>query len=123
VPIDIAALIEKGDASAFRRILPKAGQLGSTPANRILLPGSGSARKEIANYVGMLGSDLAVLQSHALTPEILDNLLNFDTEEFFRDRSAAIVAAVDRLSDRLAGWSRTDRPSISYLLQRAEAED
>jgi hypothetical protein len=125
-PVDVAALIEKGDAAVFRRILPKADPLGSSPANRILLPGPGSARKEITDYaeiLDFLGNESAILPSHALTSEVMRDLLARDTEGFVRGRGAVIESAVDRLSERLAAWSRSDRPSISYLLEQAEAKD
>lgn len=131
-PIDVAALIEKDDVSAFRRILPTDNKLGSSPANRILLPGSGSARKELANFAfmevvkGILGTkeekDSAVLRSHGLTPAAMTALESRDTERFIQERGAIIEEAVNHLGERLAAWSRTDRPSISYLLQQVGAE-
>jgi len=130
--IDVAALIEKDDVSAFRRILPTDAKLGSSPANRILLPGSGSARKELVEFVNLVDLvedadeqvDLygTVLVSHALTPAALAALINRDVEGFVQTRTAIIERSVHDLGDRLAAWTRTDRPSISYLLQQVGAE-
>ena len=123
LPIDVAALIEKDDVSAFRRILPTDDKLGSSPANRILLPGTGSARKEIADYAEERGADSPVLRSHALSPAAVAALVERETEAFIADRAGMIEQAVNLLGDRLAGWSRTDRPSIAYLLEKAGAGD
>jgi hypothetical protein len=120
-PIDIAALIEKNDVSAFRRVLPTDDRLGSSPANRILLPGSGSARKELIEYAETHGPDSEVLRSHALRPYMIPSLVDRDTQ-LIRQREGIITDAVEHLGDRLAAWSRTDRPSISYLLQQVGAE-
>jgi uncharacterized protein DUF262 len=122
-PIDVAALIEKDDVAAFRRILPTEDRPGSSPANRILLPGSGSARKDLVDYAQEHGIDSPVLGSHALTPAAMTALIGRDTDEFVRERTATIREAVNLLGERLAAWSRTDRPSISYLLQKVGAED
>jgi hypothetical protein len=118
----VATLIEKSDAAAFRRILPTDVRAGSSPANRVLLPGSGSARKEIAEYAERSGFD-AVLMSHAFTKNALTALMKRDTEGFVEERSDFLEEAVDRLADRLAAWSQSDRPSIAHLLQQAGAED
>jgi len=120
--IDIGGLIERDDVAAFRRIIPTDDRAGSSPANRVLLPGSGSARKELANYAEKHGADSVVLRSHALSPAAVDALLKRDTEELVRERTRTIEEAVNRLGERLAAWARTDRPSISYLLQQVGAE-
>jgi hypothetical protein len=44
-------------------------------------------------------------------------------ERFLSERKATIEEAVNRLGERLAAWERTDRPSISYLLEQVGAED
>lgn len=131
-PIDVAALIETSDVAAFRRILPTDERLGSSPANRILLPGSGSARKEIAVYAfrerlhalseEWEADDSTVLRSHGLTPAAMTALESRDTERFIQERGVVIEDAVDDLGERLAAWSRSDRPSIPYLLQQVGAE-
>lgn len=65
--------------------------------------------------------DSAVLRSHALTTAAVA-LSKRDTQAFVRERTQAIEETVNCLSERLAAWSRTDRPSISYLLQQVGAE-
>jgi Protein of unknown function DUF262 len=121
-PIDVAALIEEAGVAAFRRIVPTEDKLGSSPANRILLQGSGSARKELMDFLGSREASWATLRSHAMTPAAVKALIERDAEGLIEERATAIEDAVNRLGERLAAWSRTDRPSISYLLQQAEAE-
>ncbi len=123
LPIDVAALIEKHDVAAFRRLLPTEDRLGSSPGNRIFLPGSGAARKEVAEYSEKHGNDSVVLRSHALTPAAVAALLERNTEGLVTERKRLIEEAVNCLGERLAAWARTDRPSISYLLQQVGAED
>ena len=130
LPVDVAALIERDGVAAFRRILPTEDRSGNSPANRILLPGSGSARKELAAFTwrAVLSEleeeeldDSAVLRSHAFTPPAVKAFMNRDTQAFVRERTKTIEEAVNSLGERLAAWSRTDRPSISYLLQQVGA--
>jgi hypothetical protein len=131
-PVDVAALIEENDVAAFRRILPTQDRLGSSPANRILLPGSGSARKEILDHnlvMTFLAAEeeeeesySAFLRSHGLTPAAVAALQERDTGRLVSERTRTIEDAVNLLGERLAAWSRTDRPSISYVLQQAGNE-
>lgn len=66
-------------------------------------------------------SRLALLGLASLRPPIDPVILAEGTEEdFLRDRQMRIEEAVNLLGERLAEWSRTDRPSISYLLHEAE---
>jgi hypothetical protein len=119
-PIDIVGLIEQRDVAAFRRILP--GEDGRGPENRVLLPGTGSARHELIDHVRRAGNESAALRSHAISPTAAEALLMGDASSFLLERKRKVEEAVERLGERLAAWSRTDRPSISYLLQQAEAE-
>jgi hypothetical protein len=119
-PIDVAGLIEQDDVAAFRRIFPS--EDGRGPENRVLLPGSGSARQDLVHYVAREGSESAVLRSHAISPWAADALLAENVESFLQDRERLIQEAVERLGERLAAWSKNDRPSISYLLHQTEAE-
>lgn len=121
--MDVAALIEVHDVAAFRRILPTEDELGRTPANRILLPGSGAARKDLLQHVRDSGTAGEVLQSHAISASGLAALESGDAAGFLRYRKAEIEAAAIRMADRLAAWAKSDRPSISYLLQQTEAEE
>ena len=121
-PIDVAALIEKHGVAAFRWIFPGREGLSGGPANRLLLAGSGTARKELAESCRLHGWESAVLLSHAISPEAADALLEGGAEAFLKQRKAAVEDAVNRLGERLAAWSRNDRPSIRYLLDQAELE-
>jgi hypothetical protein len=127
-PIDVAELIEQRGVSAFRRIFTGREGLSQGPANRILLAGSGAARKEIAGFALSQtfcedpSLDSPVLLSHAISPRAADALARGDAEGFLNERKAAVENAVNRLGERLAAWSRNDRPSISYLLEQAETE-
>lgn len=121
--MDVAALVEAYDVAAFRRILPTEDELGRTPANRILLPGSGAARKDLLQHAREAETADEVLQSHAISPLGLAALEAGDAAGFLKYRKTEIEAAVNRMGDRLAAWARSDRPSISYLLQQAEATE
>jgi hypothetical protein len=115
-----AALIDVADVKAFRRILPPEDRLGNSPANRMLASGFGAARKELLELLGSRGFD-EVLESHAITPAAAAALVERDAEGFLRERRSRIEEAVNLLGERLAAWSRSDRPSISYLLRQVEA--
>lgn len=119
-PIDVAGLIERYDVAAFRRILP--GEDGRGPENRVLLPGSGSARQDLIQFVKREENKPVVLRSHAISHPAMDALLAGNVEAFLRERGRLIQEAVEQFGDRLAAWPSTDRPSISYLLHQAEAE-
>jgi hypothetical protein len=114
--IDIAELIEQHDVDAFRRVFPNE----ESPANRLLLPGSGSARKELVESIMENGLVSPLLLSHAISPEAAEALRRGDTGSFLERRRSRVEDAVDQLGERLAAWSRTDRPSINYLLKPAE---
>lgn len=119
-PIDVAGLIEQRDVAAFRQIFPSKD--GRGPENRVLLPGGGSARQDLVHHTKREGGESAALRSHAISPRAAEALLAGDVDSFLGERVRLIREAVERLGDRLAAWSSTDRPSISYLLHQAEAE-
>lgn len=119
-PIDVAALIEQYDVAAFRWILPGGEPHGRGPANRMLLAGSGAARRELTEFIQLHGHDSPVLLSHAISPRAADALMAGEVESFLQERKALLEVAVNRLGERLAAWSRSDRPSILYLLEQAE---
>jgi hypothetical protein len=134
-PLDIAALIEEGDADAFRLIL--SADAGSpalrSAANRILLPGTGSKRRAILRRVQAPptlfdarsegGAD-PVLASHAIPTEAVSALESDRIEEFLEARKRRMREALQGLADKLAGWSRMDRdrPSIAYLMRDTDED-
>lgn len=121
-PLDVSAQIEKQEAEAFRRVFAEDPVHGASPANRILLPGSGAARKELVAWARLHGGQSPILLSHAISPRAADALLEGDIEAFVQERALLIAEAVNLLGERLAAWSMNDRPSISYLLDEAEIE-
>jgi hypothetical protein len=117
-PIDIAELIERKDVDAFWRIFPGTGPLYQSPANRILIEGEGMgpAGRDL-RWLAVTGVlDPEFFLSHGIDPVLLMG----GTEDLLRDRQIRIERAVNLLCERLAEWSRTDRPTISYLLHQAE---
>ncbi|HST58729.1 MAG TPA: hypothetical protein VLK84_08580, partial [Longimicrobium sp.] len=118
-PVDVAALIEERDAAAFRTIIPR-NQLASSPANRILLPGSGSARKELVELANQ--NQTKVFASHAITPEAAEALSSGKPDIFLNERKSKIESAVRNLAERLAAWERGDRPSVRYILENADED-
>jgi hypothetical protein len=120
-PIDVATLIEERDAAAFRSIIPHHAGLARSPANRILLPGVGSARKELLALPDERLID--ILASHAISADAHAALLSGRPEEFLQHRKAEIERAVRDLAHRLAAWDRNDRPSLQYILRDAGEED
>lgn len=119
-PVDVPALIEYRDASAFRSIIPKHAGLGRSPANRILLPGAGTARKELLEVGQECPAN--VCSSHAISGEAQAALLSGRADEFLQHRKDALEKAVRDLSHRLAAWGRNDRPSVRYILAHAGEE-
>lgn len=117
-PLDVATLIEHSDREAFRRIISRTGlDMLSSPANRIILPGEGVARAEIIQHIesGEYGS--LVLNSHAISPLACAALLAGDLDLFLQERERDLSDATQTFTRRLASWSRSDRPSIDYLLE------
>jgi hypothetical protein len=113
-PIDVATLIENRDAAAFRSIIPSHEGLARSAANRILLPGPGSARKELLDLGEKSYREL--LASHAISAEAHAALSAGKAEEFLQHRESDLEAAVRNLAYRLAAWNRNDRPSLQYIL-------
>lgn len=118
--IDVAGLIEQHDVGAFRWIFPGGEAHGRGPANRMLLAGSGAARKDLAEFIQLHGRDTPVLLSHAISPQAADALMAGNAEGFLQERKKIVEEAVNLFGERLAAWSRSDRPSIHYLLEQAE---
>jgi hypothetical protein len=118
--IDIASLIETRGTGAFRRVFSPGDPLTQSPANRILLPGTSEARRDLAETAEQGSDTSAILGSHAITKEASEALLAGDSRSFLAARKATVETAVHNLAERLAGWSRNDRPSIEYLLEKAK---
>jgi len=126
-PIDVAELLESRGAEAFRHVVPvrpPAVLALRSPANRILLPGSGSARQAIIEYIEKEGSDNAVLRSHGISSAAARALEAGAYGDFVANRASAIMVALGDLGDRLAGWATRDRdrPSIKHLLDRSQRD-
>lgn len=121
-PVDIPALIEALNVNAFRRVLPVRGASGSSPANRLIAPGHGSAKRQLIEVAAYRGADSGILQSHGIDAEAAALLVGGQDEEFLARRKSAIEASVAALGARLAGWGLADRPSIGHILLSAGAE-
>lgn len=119
-PIEVANLIEQKGVDAFRRIVPRGQMLGRGPANRLLLLGTGSARREIVELAVREGGESVILSSHGITGAAIQALVAGDDTAFLAHRKTTIESAVNDLSSRLAEWSKQDRPSIRYILEQAE---
>jgi hypothetical protein len=123
-PVDVAAMIEKDGADAFRLVVPVrpgALLLARSPANRTLHPGTGSLRRLLIERINSAGPEDVALASHAVSPAAARALSSGESAGFFEMRKQAMIEALERLGERLAGWSRHDhdRPSIAYLLRQA----
>jgi hypothetical protein len=124
--MDIPALIENNDLSAFRKIVSVRGAINRSPANRIFsTSGTGPAQREIKHITEQLDFGLdrsKVWPSHAISEMALAALINNQFEDFLRERKRTIEEITNSLSSKLAAWGRTDRPSIGYLIEQAGAE-
>ena len=116
-PVDVAALIEAQDVAAFRIIFPGDAPFAHSPANRILLPGTGSAKRELQELSSKIGGEMA-FASHGITSSARAALEMGDAQTFLEVRKSVINNAVREMGDRLAGWSRPDRPTIAYILKQ-----
>ncbi|NJK31594.1 MAG: DUF262 domain-containing protein [Deltaproteobacteria bacterium] len=116
-PLDVAAMIEQSDRKAFRKILGHHGDLASSPANRIILPGTGIARSELLAHIEASQYADVVLRSHAISGKGSEALLSGDYERFLALREQTLTDVTIAFARRLAGWSRPDRPSIDYILE------
>lgn len=119
--VDVAALIHERDIDAFRKIIPGEEAVDRSPANRLLLPGAGSARRELLLAIKEHGVGFPLLQTHGISRRAAAALVDDESGAFVEERSRWIEEAVERLGKRLAQWSRSDRPSVAYLLRQAES--
>lgn len=116
-PLDVAGLIEAHDRAAFVALFPGSS---SAPWGRLLHRPVGAAELRAA----LAAAPADALQSHLVTEEAAAALRRGEAQTFLADREQALRAAVRRVADRYAGWSRrdADRPSIQHLLEQVEAE-
>lgn len=117
--VDIAAEIRDRDADAFRAIFPLHGGATRSPANRLFMPGTGSAAGSLRDLIAAGEPDQAILRSHAITPHVAQAIVERDEVRAIQLRADLLVRAVNALGHRLAEWGRTDRPSIQYVLEQA----
>lgn len=126
-PLDVAALIES-NTQGVRRIWR--GRTGApeeerdalrSPANRILLPGKGLARRSLFEALERnLVREVAVLRSHAFDERAVVALREDDVLRFVEAREEVVEGATCALIDRMTGWAYSDRPSIEHLLAVSE---
>lgn len=118
-PVDVAALIEAADRDAFRPIVSGRSELHSSPANRILLPGTGAARTQLLDYIESAACTDTVMTSHAI-PLPTRFMLRDGPEHFLSQRDILLRNVTSAFGAKLAAWGRSDRPSIAHLLESAE---
>jgi hypothetical protein len=123
--VDVAGLLEETGANAFRPILavrPGCPPALHGPSNRILLPGKGSARPEVLKYLRDPDHSSNTLASHCIDEAAVTALVAGDGAAFAAARGKSLIASLERMGERLAGWGRDDRdrPSIGYLLRLAD---
>lgn len=115
--VDIAELINLREADAFRPII-SAGRhdtkLVYNPANRILLPGYGSARRELTELNFLDNEEF--FRSHAINFDAWQFLRRNQIKDFLEQRQLLLEKAARGMGDRLAAWGQIDRPSISHIL-------
>lgn len=114
--IDITRLVRERDARAFRPLFPSAG---GGPANRILLPGDGSAATSVRAFIARHGIDAPALRSHAIDAGVAAAIRDDDHPRALLQRTQLLAESVQNLGNRMAAWGRTDRPSLEYLMKQA----
>lgn len=119
VRVDIAQEIQLRDVDTFRRIWPRDDKLAQSPENRILLPGSGSARAELLRHIESHGVESEFLLSHGIPATAADYLVRDRMDAFLEERRQVLENAVRVTGDRLAAWDTSDRPSLAYILRQA----
>jgi hypothetical protein len=119
-PLDVAETIEQSERHPFRKIAAS-GVGHSSAANRLIALGAGPALSEVVAAIPRATKRRSpVLDSHAISPAAAAALEAGDTASFVALRAGDVELAVAALSDRLAAWDQTDRPSIEYLLEKAK---
>ena len=126
-PIDVPDLIAAHDLDAFRSIIPinsfgrRTIPLIQSPANRILLPGTGSAKQELLSFTHSGNEDF--FHSHGINFNAWNYLAQGEVDGFLRERHEFLEQATRAMGNRLATWGQRDRPSIAHLLEIATADD
>ena len=126
LPIDVSTLLTERDLEAFRPIIPINSRgrhntpLVQSPANRILLPGTGSAKQELM-ALDYLGNE-AFFSSHGITHLAWQHLVQGEVDGFLQERHNFLEQATRAMGDRLAAWDKRDRPSIAHLLHLPPAD-
>ncbi len=119
--IDIPNLVEKYDLEAFRSIIPINSRgrqtipLIQNPANRILLPGNGSAKQELATFD--YTNNEAFFDSHGINFKAWHYLVKGEADKFLQERHTLLEQTTRTMGNRLAAWGQRDRPSIAHLLE------
>ncbi len=114
--IDVAKLVRERDARAFRPLFPSTG---GGPANRLLLPGDGSAAPSVRAFIEQRGIHDPALRSHAIDAATAVAIHNDDATQALELRNKLLADSVENLGNRMAQWGRTDRPSLEYLMKQA----
>lgn len=118
-PMDVASLIEAEQADSFRKIFTRANEklvVVRTPANRVIHASDGAIGEMLRARLSAGRGQDAVLASHGIGAEAARLLRAGKTEEFLKSRSHELTRLVDEMGQRLAAWSRGDRPSVEHLL-------
>lgn len=118
-PIDVAGLVRQRDIDAFRLLFAPTGAATISPANRILLPGDGSAATTVRAFIQQRGLEHPALQSHAIDAVVAQALFDQTPHRALARRAELIANAVQSLGDRMAAWGHSDRPSLEYLMRQA----
>lgn len=121
--VDVPDLIALREVAAFRPIIPighRATTLIHSPANRILLPGTGSARPELL-LLGYTGNE-RFFDSHGISYSAWEHLVQGNIDAFLQARHLVLEQATRALGNRLAAWGQRDRASIAHLLELPAAD-
>jgi hypothetical protein len=123
-PVDVAMLIRDADRDAFLPMVPLGGDHWArrSEGNRLLLPGHGSAERELRAFIERHGTTHPVLESHLINPACAAALAEGDVDRAAQVRAQAFEGLIEQLGSRLAGWGQSDRPSIEYLIAQAGSE-
>ncbi|MDB9493100.1 DUF262 domain-containing protein [Spirulina major CS-329] len=124
-PLDIADMIEEYDRKAFHEIISNYSSVKTnSPANRILLPPDiRRIQEKLIDLIHREGLNSKILQSHCIDREAAEFLHSGNFDQFLSRRSEILTETTNVLGSRLAAWEKSDRPSISYILQQTGEEE